>query len=440
MQVQPPIASVDDASASSNWSQQYLQDKSTSMDQGRLAWWYRLTAPPEPPASASFAKREAARRGKLASTLMFFFYIVFIGVAVLGLVIGNKVLTIAILSLIVLMAGALFFNRLGHPNITGIVIAVAVEAGLVVVIRLAPGGLDPSYLALFDILVFVELLVASLLPVNWIFFATALNVAFILYDIPNQLWDPAMILTMHSGFSAVLFRPISLHCVVTFILWLWVRNASQALERADRAESIATLEHEIAAQEHLVAEEKRLLETSIQQILQTHIRVSQGDFSARVPLNEGEPLWGVSGSLNNLLARLQRLHKIEKEMFPRLQRASQIEYEFRRLHNEINLSLQAVRQAENEQQSIRLRRSNTLLDLLAAELHGKQLSAPSDAPEHPVMPQRPQADSFPPRNRTGPLSPGNGSLNGPLSSGKGSTSGPLFPGKRTGPLFPDNHT
>jgi hypothetical protein len=72
-----------------------------------------------------------------------------------------------------------------------------------------------------------------------------------------------------------------------------------AIHRADRAEEIAALEHQIAAQ-------KQQLEYGMQQILQTHVRAANGDLSARAPLAQDNMLWQIAQSLNNLLTRLQR--------------------------------------------------------------------------------------------------------------------------------------
>ncbi len=389
MNAQPPLAPVNPQQPENSWSKTYLKDESTSTRKSPLAWWYRLTAPPEPSASASFRIRDAVRRGKLASTLALLLSIVLITIDGLSIVLHLQIVILAVTMLLLVLTVALAFNRAGHPNISGIIIVLGLNTSLITVIRIAPGGLDPSALALFDILVFVELFAASLLPVNWVFLFAALNIAFILYDIPHQPWDAAMALTMHANFGAVLFRPIAVHAVVTIVLWLWVRNATQALERADRAEVIATLEHEIAMQEHSVAEEKNKLDVSIQQILNTHMRVSNGDFNARMSIGEGEPLWVIASSLNNLIARLQRLQQTEQKMLPSVQRLQQTEYELQRLKNSIHSMLLSIRQAESAQKPISLRPSGTLLDPLAASLHSKQLVAPPASllpnSEHPAM-------------------------------------------------------
>lgn len=98
--------------------------------------------------------------------------------------------------------------------------------------------------------------------------------------------------------------------VVTF---LWVRSARRALERADRATTIAALQQRLALQNQQEAEQKRLLEESIQEIVRIHTRAAQGDLSARVSLLRNNVLWEVAGMLNNLLSRMQRMQQAEIE-------------------------------------------------------------------------------------------------------------------------------
>ncbi len=363
---------------SEEWLHRHLRDQTVESRKSPLARWYRLTTPPEPPPSASLARREAARRGLLASTLLFYTLLLTAVTLPIAVVTSSRSLEVTSVGIAVVAITALLFNRRGHSNITGLIIAVGLEVALVTVIRTTPGGLDPSMLGLFDLLVFVEVFVASLLPINWVIPVALLNIAFTIFDLVTQAphGDALMVQVVHQSFFPVILRPVLMHVIITVVLWLWVRSATRAIERADRAEVIATLEHSIAEREHQVAEEKRLLDQSIQKILQTHIRVANGDFDARVLLTDGEPLWPVAGSLNNLLSRLQRLRLAEFEvrrMTPRLQHAVQLEQEFQRLKGEIHYAQQVVTNAEREQRSMQMRRSGTMLDPLIAELHGKYL-------------------------------------------------------------------
>ena len=71
---------------------------------------------------------------------------------------------------------------------------------------------------------------------------------------------------------------------------------------------------EIMALQRAITQQKQELESGIQQILQTHVQVANGDFTTRAPLTQDHLLWQVAHSLNNLLARLQRLNQAEAEL------------------------------------------------------------------------------------------------------------------------------
>jgi hypothetical protein len=116
------------------------------------------------------------------------------------------------------------------------------------------------------------------------------------------------------AFASVVTPIILSQMMVSVVAYLWVKGTIQALLRADRAEQIAVLEHDLAKQAEEATQEKQKLEASIHMIVETHTRVANGDFNARVPLTQGNVLWQISGSLNNLLARLQRFRQDAAEL------------------------------------------------------------------------------------------------------------------------------
>jgi len=353
------------------WTPTELIEQDPNRQQGRpgpLEWWYKLTAPQEAELSDSFEKRELIRRGRLASTILFFFGFILLLVLSIGVVGPNHIIAIAAVILLFVVAIAATLNRQGHSNIAGLMISFALNLALIVVIVTSPGGLSASSLGLFDLLVFVELFVASLLPVNWVFVAAAINITFIVIDLLTQHRTANFSVVMAHDSYPILLRPIILHIIVTVVLWLWVRSATQAIARADRAEVIASLEHAVAEQERAVAQQKRMLDRSIQQIVETHTRVANGDFSARVPLTQENVLWQIAGSLNNLLTRLQRLQYEVQEL-------QGVKQEHRRLREVMTYVLNAFRGARVEQQPVRLTQTNTLLDPLLRELNGKSFAS-----------------------------------------------------------------
>ena len=89
------------------------------------------------------------------------------------------------------------------------------------------------------------------------------------------------------------------------------------------------LERDFALQAEAIANEKQRLDTSLKTIVTTLLRVAnEEDYDARVPLTQDNLLWQVSGSLNNLLARLQRSRQDASQV-------QQMQFALHQAHQEI---------------------------------------------------------------------------------------------------------
>ena len=102
--------------------------------------------------------------------------------------------------------------------------------------------------------------------------------------------------------------------IVAIVAYLWVRGTQRALLRADRAEEIARLTRELAERDAAIAEQKHLLDASLREIERVHHEVANGNIAARVQLTHNTVLWSISGKLNNLLSRYQRLQTVVGEL------------------------------------------------------------------------------------------------------------------------------
>ena len=355
-----------------------------------LDLWHQFASPPEPTVGADFEIRDRFRRGQLASTIMFWLTVILVFlVAPIGIIGPNhQILIVAVgLQIIIIICAPL--NRRGRVNTVGLILSLSLNIGICSSILRSPGGLSPDSIAIFDLLVFSELFFASLLPVNWVILDAAFNIAFSILALIYMPRTPLFAQIMHTSFFIILSRPIQLHLIVTAVLWLWVRSATRSLRRADRAEEIAKLQHAIAVSAQQEAAEKEQLESSINAIIETHTRVANGDIQARVPLKQGMPLWQVAGQLNNLLGRMQRLLRVEKEAEQwgrRIQRAVAIEHELERTQKACMYLGQLINKAEQEQRPIEPAPSGTMLDPVLERLNGRYLKGRSyELPEsqHP---------------------------------------------------------
>jgi len=141
---------------------------------------------------------------------------------------------------------------------------------------------------------------------------------------------------------------------------------------------------EIMALQEAITKQKQELESGIQLILETHVQVANGDFAIRAPLTQDHLLWQVAYSLNNLLARLQRLSQAEAELqrakleFRRHMgstqaEAQQIKAEIQQIYAETQLLVDVLRDAKAQDQPIWAPPSRTVLDSLCRELAGNYI-------------------------------------------------------------------
>ena len=292
------------------------RDPMISKRPGRLAWWYRLAAPPEPPPTANLKQREAYRRGRLTAIVSLMEIIInLILIPTVGFFVDHSVIVIGI-AVVAILAFSCWLNRRGWTIAAGIIVVGTLELVFFEFVLNPTGGLLASYtLPFFDTLVLGVLFTVLLLPEGAVFIVALINILFIVGVIlerpkTQELID--MLQTAHGSDAYV--RPIIIQTVAALICYLWAYNSRKALERADRATTIAALEHSLAEQGQEIALQNQQLEWSIQQIVEAYTRVANGDLSARVPSPQDKSLWEVVGLLNNVLSRLQRLQQAETEL------------------------------------------------------------------------------------------------------------------------------
>lgn len=343
-----------------------------------LQWWYRISSPPEPPASASFQERELFRRGRTGSQIsVFLFLLIFISYP--AALAGSSYLLIAILTAnLIFLVIALVLNRLKMVNIAGILVVLGVIAGPIANILTTPGGVNTSVLPIFGLLVLPLMCAASFLPPAWVFVVAAGNCLFTLYTLRLMPNSGELHEVLKVAFPGI-FTPIILsQGIVAIVAFLWVRGAKLAILRADRAEEIAALEQREIEQQQLQIEKKQQLDADIQLILQTHMEVARGNFSARAPLGKENILWRIAYSLNNLLARLQSYSQMQ-EQYQRLQEENYrlhtvlqsnvtTQNELQRTREATNRLVEVLKQSKNGYIPTSSLHSGTVIDTIADEL------------------------------------------------------------------------
>ncbi len=317
-------------------------------------WWYRMTAVPEPPPESSFTKREHARRIRMLSIVTFYLILVLIIFFPACFLLPNAAVVVPLDGSMILVSGvALILNRYGKVIEAGAVIVILLELALMVLL-LTTYPLDEVSMALYDLFIMVELLAVSLLPVRSVFLVAISNVLFIFFDILFQAHTPGLERALQLQFGAIAIRPIGLQILVAGVSYLWVTNTNKAIARADKVEMIAKLEHALVDQQ-------RQLQEGIEEILQTHVQVANGNLNARAPLSQAHVLWQLARALNTLLVRLQRAVMAEKEL--------------QRTQNAVAVSVGIIQEADNCQEKPKLMYTKTSIDPLIAALQGKTIAS-----------------------------------------------------------------
>lgn len=221
------------------WSYRVLGDQNFGSARGLLAWWYAHTAPPDPAPGATFQQRDLVRRGRIASAIMLFLSSILLVVAPIGLLGPNIQIFFTALTIWLIVAICLVLNRKGKVNLVGVLLCCSVIGGMYMSILRAPGGLSLDDKDILYLLIFSELFIGAILPVNWVFVPAAVNIAFGIVELTIAPHTPLFASLLPGSGPTILFRLIQIHVLVTAVMWIVGTHAREAIKRADRAEEIA---------------------------------------------------------------------------------------------------------------------------------------------------------------------------------------------------------
>jgi len=271
-----------------------------------FGWWYRIAAPPEVPDEAPLRLRMRVRSGRLTS-VVFLIEILVILALTTELLIAHDFPSMPgiIISFIVVVIGTILNHR-GKTTIAGVLIIVIEEIGLIGTIVLVDKRVDIFVLINFFLLIGPELIAAEMIA-PWVTFPITLaNCLITVGMIAFMPKTPDVAFALHRAPFSIYTGPIQIQIMVSVVCFLWVSSTYREMRRANNAEEVSKLAMAIAKQQQVVQLEKQQLEASIQQIVSVHTQAANGNLHARVPLDRQNVLWAVAGSLNNLLARIQR--------------------------------------------------------------------------------------------------------------------------------------
>lgn len=308
--------------------------------------WLLLTGPGDDTPQTTIKERAQLGRARATSAVIFGLLLF----ALLALPLGLQDPTHATLVADVILFVAIFLasalNRLGATTPAGWVLVLVLLLAIMGAIVGSP-KLDFIYLPGFDLLAIPVMVAALVLPLGWVWVVGIAGAALIAADIFLQPRSstPASLngFVALNGVIPLMLRPILLVLVAAILLFLFGQLLHQQVVRADRAEDLAELERR-------QLEQRRQLEMGVQQLLETHVRLANNDYSARANLPQDNQLWQVGASLNNLVTRLQR--------------AGQADFELRRTREELQRLAAAIDEARAGKRPLWPAPAGTAVDLI----------------------------------------------------------------------------
>ncbi len=338
-----------------------MLDMASKSKNSLMQLWNTLTALPEPAPTANFADREAARKSQMTSNVLFFFTFMVLFLLPACYFAPYPSYFWLDLGLLASCVIALFLNRGGYTLLAGILVNVAGFCALTIAL-FSTNPFDETTLQGYDMYVIVELLAVSLLPIRSVFLVFVCSVAVILgtlFYMPHTL---VLTADLQTRLLIIVARPVGTLLLAAGVAFILASTMISAIRRAGQAEMIIKLEREVAEKERSIVEQKQDLEEGIQQILQTHVAVSNGHLEVRAPLSQNNVLWQIARALNNLLVRYQR--------------AAQAERDLQRVGQAVSYYVALIQRAEQQQHVPVLAPQKTVLDPLIVALQNKSIGQP----------------------------------------------------------------
>lgn len=287
------------------------QSGSGNLGQTAAHLWYKLAGPKPVPNEASFKQRDAVRRAQTSSWILLVVIILDI-VPIPGAL--NK--PFALIPILISLAFDLFalfvLNKNKQTRAAGIIALVTIEVGIIATLLSVPGGMLAVDLPLLDLLTQGIIVAAYLIGPEWGFALMLLNIGFIAGLLNSSLISP----DLHTAYmhnSNILVQAVEVQVIIAVFSFILVYSSNRAIANLDRSEEIVALERKELQRQQTELDLKEQLDAGIQQLMETHTQVANGNYAARVPLSQDNVLWRVAYSLNNLLARLASNAHLEQE-------------------------------------------------------------------------------------------------------------------------------
>src|SRR5712691_5053260 len=212
------------------WSSEEMVDS----EQGKVRWllqhWYAITTIPEVPPTADFEQREAVRKSRLTSNVLFFFTIVIVALLPACYIAPYPSYFWLDLGLACSSIGALVLNRQGHIFAAGVLVTLAGYLTLTTAL-FSTIPFDETTLQGYDMYVMVELLAVSLLPMRCVFLVAALSMASILGTLFSMKHTAVLDADLHDRLLIIVARPIGTLFLVAGVAYILASTMEAAIRR-----------------------------------------------------------------------------------------------------------------------------------------------------------------------------------------------------------------
>lgn len=288
--------------------------------QGWLDAWYRFAALPELPATASFRERELARKMRSSSIAILTILIIFILFIPGCLVFPNRYVLIPEFGMMPICIIALILNKNRHPILAGALVTFSFELALAFVC-LTSWPFDASNLQLYGLFILGEIMALTLVSPRGMIIVGICNVIFIILHLIFQPHTPYLEQDLQVQFAAIMIMPVSIQIMVAVVVGWYASNQLKTVQRANRAEMSALLEHQQVEQSKKAEQEKLELQRNIEQIVSVHAHTMNTHKPSKIQLEPYPPLlWPLINAFNSQQARLRNTWETEAA-YQKLQQA-----------------------------------------------------------------------------------------------------------------------
>lgn len=270
-------------------------------------WWLRMTSAWDKP-QETVEQREVVRRSRLLSWILLGLF-----AALLLFVPATFSSPPSVVSEVIALIGlcvVALFNRRGWVTLAGILLVLLTTGATLGVIVGSPDGkIHLVDLPAYDFLSITVVLGASILPRISAFVVAGLDIVLIYIDMVVQNKAQDLLAAIHQySLPVILGRPAAILVIIAVIAYLWVRGMDQAVQRADRAEEMRSLEQYF---NQIEAERTAQVEEFVQEIIRAISALANGQ-EGLLLLPTGHPWQQQAVFINTQLRQFYKLKQANR--------------------------------------------------------------------------------------------------------------------------------